>query len=40
LAPAIVFRLEGTPRIFYEKLGFFYTGEMEEDERVMRRDLE
>lgn len=30
---------EGSPFGFYEKLGFSDTGEMEEDEVVMRRDL-
>jgi diamine N-acetyltransferase len=30
---------EGSPGPFYEKLGFAYTGEMEEAERVMRKVL-
>ncbi len=30
---------EGSPGPFYEKLGFVYTGEMEDAERVMRRPL-
>ena len=30
---------EGSPGAFYEKLGFAYTGEMEEGERVMRKPL-
>jgi len=30
---------EGTPGPFYEKLGFAYTGEMDEGERVMRKPL-
>jgi diamine N-acetyltransferase len=30
---------EGSPQGFYEKLGFVLTGEMEEDEVVMRRNL-
>ncbi len=28
---------EGSPGAFYEKLGFAYTGEMDEGERVMRK---
>ncbi len=30
---------EGSPGSFYEKLGFVYTGDMEDAERVMRRPL-
>ena len=30
---------EGSPGPFYEKLGFAYTGEMDEGERVMRKVL-
>jgi diamine N-acetyltransferase len=30
---------EGSPGAFYEKLGFAYTGEMDEGERVMRKLL-
>ena len=30
---------EGTPGAFYEKLGFAYTGDMDEGERVMRKPL-
>ncbi len=30
----------GGPGPFYERLGFAYTGEMDEDERVMRRGLD
>ena len=30
---------EGSPGSFYEKLGFAYTGEMDEGERVMRKPL-
>jgi len=30
---------EGCPGAFYEKLGFAYTGEMDEGERVMRKPL-
>jgi diamine N-acetyltransferase len=30
---------EGGPGPFYEKLGFLYTGEVDEDELVMRRPL-
>lgn len=30
---------EGTPGPFYEKLGFAYTGELDEGERVMRKLL-
>ena len=30
---------EGSPGPFYEKLGFVYTGEEDEGELVMRRDL-
>ncbi len=30
---------EGSPQGFYEKLGFSLTGEVEEDELVLRRDL-
>ena len=30
---------EGSPGSFYEKLGFAYTGEMDEGERVMRKPI-
>jgi diamine N-acetyltransferase len=30
---------EGSPGSFYEKLGFAYTGDMDEGERVMRKPL-
>ena len=30
---------EGSPQGFYESLGFTLTGEMEDDEVVMRREL-
>ena len=30
---------EGSPGAFYEKLGFAYTGELDEGERVMRKPL-
>jgi diamine N-acetyltransferase len=30
---------DGTPGPFYEKLGFVYTGELDDDERVMRKLL-
>ena len=30
---------EGSPGSFYERLGFTYTGDMEEGERVMRKPL-
>jgi diamine N-acetyltransferase len=30
---------EGSPGPFYEKLGFAYTGEVDEDELIMRREL-
>jgi diamine N-acetyltransferase len=30
---------EGSPGSFYEKLGFVYTGDIEDEERVMRRPL-
>jgi diamine N-acetyltransferase len=30
---------EGSPGAFYEKMGFVYTGEKEEDELLMRREL-
>jgi diamine N-acetyltransferase len=30
---------EGSPGAFYEKLGFTYTGDMDEGERVMRKPL-